>query len=76
MRYVDSEKQKQQDDLDFYRKMRRSNECICERGKQPGMWFCFRCYKSLPADMQKALWGMMEAAAFEAYDEAVKYLEP
>ena len=75
MKYVDSAQQKKQDDLDFYRKMRQSDECICERGKQPGMWFCFRCYKSLPADMQRALWGVMGPEMFEAYDEAVKYLE-
>lgn len=74
MKYTSAAEQRRQDDLKFYRKMRQSNECICERGKQPGMWFCFRCYKSLPADTQRALWGMMEAAVFEAYDEAVKYL--
>ncbi len=74
MQYQTDAQQRKQDDLKFYRKMRRSNECICGLGKQPGMWFCFRCYKSLPADMQKALWGVMDSEAFEAYDEAVKYL--
>ena len=74
MRYVDSEKQKKQDDLKFYREMRRSNECICGRGKQPGMWFCYKCYKSLPADMQRALYGPMSQDTMEACDEAVKYL--
>ena len=74
MRYTDPTQQKMQDELDFYRKMKKSNECICERGKQPGMWFCFRCYKSLPADMQMALWGAMGPEMFEAYNAAVKYL--
>lgn len=76
MEYRSDAQQKKQDDLNFYREMRYSNECICGRGKQPGMWFCYKCYKSLPVDMQRALWGMMEAAVFEAYDEAAKYLEP
>ena len=75
MKYMDSAQQKKQDDLDFYRKMRQSNECICGRGKQPGMWFCFRCYKSLPGDMRRALWGVMDSEVFEAYDEAVRYIE-
>lgn len=74
MRYTSPEQQKKQDDLDFYRKMKKSNECLCERPKQPGMWFCYKCYKSLPADMQMALWGAMDSEMFEAYNAAVKYL--
>jgi len=75
VRYIDPEKQKKQDDLDFYRKIKMSNECLCERGKQPGMWFCYKCHKSLPADMQRALWGAMGPEMFAAYDDAVKYLD-
>lgn len=74
MKYQTDAQQKKQDDLNFYRQMRRSNECICGRGKQPGMWFCFLCYKSLPADMQRTLWGVMDSEVFEAYGEAAEYL--
>ena len=76
MRYTDPAEQKRQDDLAFYRKMKRSNECLCGRGKQPGMWFCFRCYKQLPEDMRFALYGAMGPEMFEAYNEAVKWLGP
>ena len=76
MKYQTDAQQQKQDDLNFYREMRRSNECVCGRGKQPGMWFCYKCYSSLPADMQRALRGAMGPEMFEAYDEAVKWLEP
>ena len=74
MKYRSDAQQKKQDDLNFYREMRRSNERICGRGKQPGMWFCYKCYKSLPVDMRRALFGPMGSEMFAAYDEAAKYL--
>ena len=76
MRYTSPMAAQKEDDLKFYRQTRKSNECACGRGKQPGMWFCYKCYMALPVDMRRALFGVMDSEIFEAYDEAVKYLEP
>ena len=74
MKYLSPAEQQKQDDLKFYCKTRESNECSCGRGKQPRMWFCFQCYKSLPVDMQRALWNPITKEAIEAYEKALKYL--
>lgn len=74
MKYVSSIDSQEEDDLRFYREARKSNECFCERGKQHGMWFCYRCYKSLPADMRRALFGKMNKDMMGAYDTAIRYL--
>ena len=74
MKYISSEQQKKEDELKFYRDMRRSNECLCGRGKQPGMWFCFRCYKQLPVEIQRELFGAMTQDMIDAYELAAKYL--
>ena len=74
MRYQSPADQRRESDLRFYREMRKGNECICDRPKPTGMWFCYKCYKSLPADMQRALWGAMDSETLEAYNEAVTYL--
>jgi len=74
MRYQSPADQQRESDLRFYREMRKGNECLCENSKQPGMWFCYRCYKALPADLQRRLFGAMTDDMMDAYNEAVKYL--
>uniref|UniRef100_A0A6M3ITE3 Uncharacterized protein n=1 Tax=viral metagenome TaxID=1070528 RepID=A0A6M3ITE3_9ZZZZ len=53
----------------------KSEQCLCERSKKPMFSFCYRCYKALPADMQKGLYLQIGDGYEEAYEEAVKYLE-
>ena len=74
MRYTSTSETQKENELRFYRETRRSNECDCGRGKQPGMWFCYSCHSLLPADLRRALIGAMSEAMTAAYDEAVKYL--
>jgi len=61
-------------DFRFYASELKSDECQCGRTKKPKMSFCYICYKSLPADMQKALYQRIGDGYEEAYDEAVVYL--
>ena len=58
----------------FYLNQFLSDECQCGRSKRPRHSFCFKCYKQLPDDMQKALWRRFHCGYEEAYEEAVKYL--
>jgi len=57
-----------------YVRILQSNECACDRGKQSGKAFCFRCFKALPGDMQRALYKRVGQGFEEAYEEAVKWL--
>lgn len=59
----------------FYMKALKSDECLCERYKHPGYAFCWRCYKSLPVEMQRALYKKIGNGFEAAYEEAVKFLE-
>jgi hypothetical protein len=43
-------------DFKFYATELKSEECFCGKTKKPRMSFCYRCYKSLPGDMQKDLY--------------------
>ncbi len=61
-------------DRRFYLDELASDECFCGRGKQSGRSFCYGCYKSLPPEMQKALWQRMGDGYEGAYDEAVAWL--
>jgi len=61
-------------DSEFYIEAFKSEECFCGRNKKSRMAFCYGCYKSLPHDMQKALYQRMGNGFEEAYEEAVKWL--
>lgn len=61
-------------DRKFYLNAFLSNECQCGRTKTKGYSFCFRCYKDLPDDMQKALYQKMGSGYESAYDEACEFL--
>lgn len=61
-------------DLLFYIDMLKSEECICGRPKKSMHTFCYRCYKALPAEMQKDLYLPMGDNYEEAVDKACKYL--
>jgi hypothetical protein len=67
--------QQRDKDLKFYLDTFKGNECLCGRGKQPKYWFCFRCYKALPHDMQRALWEKMGNGGRQAFEDAVKWLQ-
>jgi hypothetical protein len=62
-------------DRQFYLKMYKSEECLCERQKKAGFSFCYRCYKALPKDMQRALYQRMRDGYEEAFDEACQWLQ-
>ena len=59
---------------EFYLKELRSEECFCGRSKMPGHSFCYKCYRSLPRDMQRDLYQPLWDGYMEAYEAAVKYL--
>lgn len=59
----------------FYLKELESNGCACGGPKGRGKSFCYRCYKSLPDDMQRALYRPFTGGYIQAYDAAVKYLD-
>jgi len=61
-------------DTQFYIKELRSEECFCGRAKKSGMSFCYKCYKSLPKDMQKALYLSIWQGYGLEYDKAVEWL--
>lgn len=50
-------------------------QCLCENYKSSGYSFCYRCYRELPGEMQKALYRKVGAGYEEAFEAAVKYLE-
>lgn len=52
-----------------------SNECACGAYKKPQRSFCYKCFKSLPVEMQKALYKHMGEGYEEARDEAGRWLE-
>jgi len=78
-------------DWKFYADELMSEECWCGREKRRHYSFCWRCYRKLPADLQKALYRKIPACLpsavrqawlsgrgegyEDAYEEAVKYLE-
>ena len=61
-------------DIKFYLKELQSEECQCGKPKNKGFSFCYGCYKSLPIEMQRALWQQIGAGYEDAYDQALKYL--
>ena len=52
----------------------KSDECKCGNDKRPRYSFCYPCYKSLPKEMQAALYRPFGFGYEEAYEEAVEYL--
>ncbi|MBW1666739.1 MAG: hypothetical protein JRJ66_01570 [Deltaproteobacteria bacterium] len=52
-----------------------SEECLCGRSKKRHYSFCYRCFKALPEDMQKALYQRIGEGYEEAFEEAVKWLD-
>ncbi|MDY7035541.1 MAG: hypothetical protein SV375_05180 [Thermodesulfobacteriota bacterium] len=52
-----------------------SEQCLCERPKKRHHSFCYRCYRSLPGDLQRALYNRIGDGYEEAFEEAVKWLE-
>ena len=62
-------------DAVFLLKELKSNECACGSYKKEGNSFCFRCYRGLPNDMQKALYNRFGNGYEEAYDDAVGWLK-
>jgi len=61
-------------DLKFYIEELVSEECQCGRTKREGHSLCYRCYSSLPKDLQRDLWLRMGDGYEEAYDKAVEWL--
>lgn len=59
----------------FYYNELIKEECFCGHSKKSGHSFCYRCYKSLPPQMQRDMYQRMGDGYEEAYDEAIKWLE-
>ena len=62
-------------DIQFYIKELQSEECVCWEPKKRGNSFCYKCFKSLPRDMQQALYQSIWDGYGDAYDKAVEWLE-
>lgn len=63
-------------DRAFYIKSINSNECPgCDSYKKERKSFCYKCFKSLPNDMQRALYKRFGSGYEAALDDALKYLE-
>lgn len=67
--------QGENNDRAFYIETRKAEECLCGREKSSGRSFCYRCYKELPGDMQRALYRKMGDGYEEAFEEAVAWLQ-
>jgi hypothetical protein len=61
-------------DLEWYMQQLLGNECLCGREKREKNAFCYRCYRALPPEMQKALYRSMYDGYDEAFEEAHRYL--
>lgn len=61
-------------DRRFYAATLKSDECQCDAYKQPGFAFCFKCYRRLPQEMQRALYRKIGAGFEAAYEEAYRHL--
>ena len=65
---------KKETDREFYVKQLASEECLCGNSKLRGNSFCYRCYKALPGDMQKAIYRSLGRGYEEAFEAAHKWL--
>ena len=61
-------------DLQFYLDQVQSEECICGRTKKDCFPFCWRCFKSLPEELQEKCRYGVNLTFPETYEEAVKFL--
>jgi len=59
----------------FYVKVLAGEECQCDRPKNRGKAFCYRCFRELPTAMQRALYRPLGLGFEQAYEEAVKWLQ-
>lgn len=62
-------------DWALYMKELRSNECACGATKKRGYVFCYKCFKSLPQEMQVDLYKKLGEGYEDAREEAGRYLE-
>ena len=62
-------------DVQFYIKELQSEECACDGPKKRGNSFCYKCFTSLPLNMQRDLYQNIWDGYGEAYDKAVVWLE-
>ena len=62
-------------EVQFYLKELKSEECACGEPKKKGKSFCYRCYSSLPGEMQKDLYKSIWEGYPAAYDKALAWLE-
>ena len=61
--------------LGFYADELSGNECACGKTKKRGQTFCYNCFKSLPKELQSALYKRIGQGYRTAREEAGKYLE-
>ncbi len=61
-------------DLRFFIEELRSDVCQCERKKQPGRSFCYKCWLRLPEELRRPLYRKIGAGYEAAYDSAYRYL--
>ncbi len=58
----------------FYIGELKGDGCQCGAKKKPGQPFCYRCYRTLPEEMRKALYRRVGNGYEQAYDAAVAWL--
>jgi len=58
----------------FYLKNLAGEECLCGKEKLKNNSFCYRCYKAMPVNMQRALYQRMGYGYEGAFEAAHKYL--
>ncbi len=61
-------------DYEFYLKELKSDQCQCGKYKKPGRSLCWKCYQSLPGDLQKDLYLPLYGGYPEAYEAACAFL--
>ena len=61
-------------DRAFYTAMLVSEECLCGKTKLRSNSFCYSCYKSLPVEMQRALYRGLGRGYEQAVDAATVWL--
>jgi hypothetical protein len=62
-------------DMKWYLKELLSEECLCGKPKGKKKSFCYRCFKSLPAHMQKDLYCMIGYGYEQAFESACSHLQ-
>lgn len=62
-------------DKGFYLKVMMCEECPhCDRWKRRGASFCYRDYKRLPVELQRALWRRIGRGYEKAFEAAFAWL--